>query len=625
MEDLEARWKKIQIDYETVLLSPETSCSKEDKENAKLNFNISAEAYYSARSTILEVLRMSGSHNLQNVTFRNPANSLNGSHNIIDTQGPGAANICIKVPPCDTDTFSGSYEDWPSFRDMFTAVYVNHPKLTRVQKLYHLRNKTKGSAGAIVKRYTFCDTNFDLAWGALKSRYENKRVLVDNQLRLLFNIPTASTENSDCLQKIHSAVSDCLSTLKSLEVDIQSWDPILIYLKWKWKEMDTFLMNRFEVVERISSIRSTKERHSLPSVISSRPHSKIQTYTSQEKLTQKCYMCKNNHSIRICPDFQKISPQERINFVFRNKLCNNCLSESHVKAKCKSKNTCMFCKKRHHSLLHLNQLSTSKTLAQTVDNTVPVENAQPCTSSSLVVSTHEPSFSTIEGQSQVQANVSSCDGTILLRTALVQIEVRGEFFTIRALIDPGPQRTFLSERGHKHKLYSTKHNTRCSINAIVLPKLTKRLPSVTFEVPTSSKLRGLDLADPGFNVSSNIDLILGSDSESHINLEGGPIRANSIQSFTTNVMASDESMLCDILKKFWEMEEIPKIDASSIDDQCCEDYYAKTTTRQPDGRYVVRLPFNKKYNTSMWLGASRALALGQYKRMQSILFSGSWH
>lgn len=188
--------------------------------------------------------------------------------------------ICIKVPPCDTDIFSGGYEEWPSFRDMFTAVYVNHPKLSQAQKLYHLRNKTKGPAGAIVKRYPLCDDNFQLAWNALKSRYENKRVLVDNQLKILFNIPVATVENSESIQKVHSTVSDCLCTLKTLNVDIESWDPILIYLVstklpdetlslWEqslkshrelptWVQLDEFLINRFEVVERISSIRHSK-------------------------------------------------------------------------------------------------------------------------------------------------------------------------------------------------------------------------------------------------------------------------------------------------------------------------------------------------------------------------------
>lgn len=47
---------------------------------------------------------------------------------------------------------------------------------------------------------------------------------------------------------------------------------------------------------------------------------------------------------------------------------------------------------------------------------------------------------------QKQANCSTSNENILLRTFLMQIEYRGELFTIRALIDPGSQRTFLTER-----------------------------------------------------------------------------------------------------------------------------------------------------------------------------------
>ena len=48
--------------------------------------------------------------------------------------------------------------------------------------------------------------------------------------------------------------------------------------------------------------------------------------------------------------------------------------------------------------------------------------------------------------SQVHVNYSTSNEYILLRTALMQIEYRDELFTIRVLIDPGPQRTFLTER-----------------------------------------------------------------------------------------------------------------------------------------------------------------------------------
>lgn len=100
-----------------------------------------------------------------------------------------------------------------------------------------------------------------------------------------FNIPAASVENSESIQKIQATVNDCLATLKTLDVSVNDWGPILIYListklpdetlsQWeqslkshrelpKWTQMDEFLINRYEVVERLTSIRSTRERHSL--------------------------------------------------------------------------------------------------------------------------------------------------------------------------------------------------------------------------------------------------------------------------------------------------------------------------------------------------------------------------
>uniref|UniRef100_W8ACZ8 Uncharacterized protein n=1 Tax=Ceratitis capitata TaxID=7213 RepID=W8ACZ8_CERCA len=105
--------------------------------------------------------------------------------------------IYLQLPPCDTETFYGGYDEWPSFRDMFTAVYINHPLLSPAQKLYHLRYKTRGQAGDIVKRFALTNDNFQLAWDALHSPYENKRQLVDNQVTTLLNLPKVRKETSE--------------------------------------------------------------------------------------------------------------------------------------------------------------------------------------------------------------------------------------------------------------------------------------------------------------------------------------------------------------------------------------------------------------------------------------------
>ena len=121
----------------------------------------------------------------------------------------------------------------------------------------------------------------------------------------------------------------------------------------------------------------------------------------------------------------------------------------------------------------------------------------------------------------------------------MQIEYRGELFTIGALIDPGCQWTLLTERiisrlqlpystfrfeivsirGQNQSaniecefvLYARRCNLRIPIKAIVFPKVTRHLLSCTFKIPNSSELEALNLADPTFTKSSQIDLILGND------------------------------------------------------------------------------------------------------------------
>lgn len=141
--------------------------------------------------------------------------------------------------------------------------------------------------------------------------------------------------------------------------------------------------------------------------------------------------------------------------------------------------------------------------------------------------------------SQVHTNVAIDNNSILLRTALVHIEHMGQLFMVRALTDPASTRSFLSERIVQNLkiptqnsyydvsgvacmsrsatkecdllLYSKKSNIRFPVNAIVLQKIAKPIPSSSFEIPQSSELLTLDLADPTFNKSSQIDIMLGND------------------------------------------------------------------------------------------------------------------
>ncbi|XP_036340319.1 uncharacterized protein LOC118749623 [Rhagoletis pomonella] len=183
----------------------------------------------------------------------------------------------LQLPPCDTEVFRGDYSSWPTFRDLFTAIYVNNTRLSYVEKLFHLLRKTSGEAKEIVSKSPLTNQGFDLAWANLKATFENKRVLVNRQLKLLFALPVIRTESASALKNIQSNINGCLAALAMYDIDVSNWDPIIVFLcsnrlpettlsLWEqtlvdkaaiplWSPMDTFLTQRFRTLESITDVR----------------------------------------------------------------------------------------------------------------------------------------------------------------------------------------------------------------------------------------------------------------------------------------------------------------------------------------------------------------------------------
>ncbi|XP_067616221.1 uncharacterized protein [Eurosta solidaginis] len=266
-KSLDDYWARLQSVYDLVFSKPDESFPEDFKSSVQGKQCACLDTYEVTKAKIADQLSL-----IKMMTTPSPPLRVD--------QPPAEANIYLKVPACDTETFYGGYEEWPAFRDMFTAVYMNHPRLSRAQKLYHLRYKTQGKAGSIVKQYALSDDNFDLAWEALRSRYENKRILVDNQIKSLLTLATIPSENSE--QKLQNTINNCLSVLHSQGVTTDSWDPILAYIcssklpettlsLWEqslssrrdlpsWSQMNDFLTPRYEVVERVNRLQPSKQK-----------------------------------------------------------------------------------------------------------------------------------------------------------------------------------------------------------------------------------------------------------------------------------------------------------------------------------------------------------------------------
>ncbi|UYV66041.1 hypothetical protein LAZ67_3006267 [Cordylochernes scorpioides] len=211
--------------------------------------------------------------------------------------------------------------------------------------------------------------------------------------------------------------------------------------------------------------------------------------------------------------------------------------------------------------------------------------------------TEEPRISPGEQEIALSGmHVRTAIPTALLATARVRlVGPRGVGVTVRALLDQGSQSSFV-HRDLLHHLNIPVHKVNaqiygindtkgehvkqmvsCSvasltesgwtipIRALVVGRMTGILPSRDLRIPVPSSWKTLPLADPQFETSGRVDVILGADvygSEGEV----GPHRVY-------NIRVNYEENLDNVLRRFWEVEEVPLRPAKSDADEFYEELY----------------------------------------------------
>ncbi|XP_049315834.1 uncharacterized protein LOC125779239 [Bactrocera dorsalis] len=361
--------------------------------------------------------------------------------------------------------------------------------------------------------------------------------------------------------------------------------------------------------------------------------------------------------------------ESRISTIKKYGYCYNCLAISHSYKNCVSKFSCRKCHKKHNTLIH----RESSFRPESTPEIPNVTSSNPENASSTALPTQSTNTNRQAYTTTIQSTKSSTQDPpnpsrkqIILGTAMVQIEHNGQRYSARALIDSGSEATFISRRlqrsldipthsvsaqvtGLNNAVSATPTNiceiTLCSplnanyklsAQAFILNSLTDNLPSYPIDPKQCLKNLGFTLADTQFHKPRPVDILIGSDIYPSILLNGvkrnilgsllaqetefgwilsGPItqpsQNSAIVSFHNKV--NPESLLT----RFWEVEEIPKESVVSKSDQICEEIFQKTTRRNPDGRYIVTLPFKEPDNID--IGQSRHIALAQFLRNERAL------
>lgn len=529
---------------------------------------------------------LKGDFNDRLIELNTPAANDNPIPNIPNIHVPNIPQPpAIRLPQINVPTFSGDYASWTAFHDMFVSLIHSNTTLSNVQKLHYLKSNLRDKAADFLRHTPITNDNYITAWNDLQQRYANKKILVETQLKLLFNQPTFQKDSAVSIRHLIDTTKESIAALRVLEIDVSTWDPILIHIlvqklskdshvAWElnqegaaelasYDDFITFLENRFRMLESLADRTPTTSNLNHQS-----RNIKSHAGTSSSSNINACPICSNQHYIRDCPTFLQLNVVDRPNLLKQHRICFNCLIPGHLIPACKNRMNCQICKKRHHTLLHdairSQSFANSPSSAQQPHPSRSTSNAQGSSSAQEQPSSNNNFSIASHIASSSLTNLSSSPANVLLATAIVTgVSSTGQLIPLRALIDQGSQITLLTENaaqllrlksqpinyplsgigntsaGYLRKLVRFQirspiqtHFT-LNLNAFVIKSVTGILPPVRCATSSWPHTSNLQLADPSFNLPGTIDLLIGADAYPDIIQDGllrGPSGAPIAQS-----------------------------------------------------------------------------------------------
>nr|CAI5826088.1 unnamed protein product [Callosobruchus analis] len=604
----------------------------------------------------------------------------------------------VRLPPIKLPVFDGHYQNWLEFKDTFSALVHNNESLSGIQKFYYLRSSLDKSVEQVIKNIEISERNYETAWAFLLSRYENKNLMIFNHLREMFEFPVQKEESHIKLRNLYDTFSKHLRSLDTLGEKTDTWDSPMIYLmaskfdpitKREWEmykykgevpsliDVNDFLKQKCEALERLA-VSKPENKFKFGKTKS---HGFVST-NDQSNIT--CYYCKKGHKIYQCESFLKLSIDNRCAWVNNSKLCTLCLRDNHTALVCKARKYPR-CQKAHNSVLcrvssagQTRNVNSNRSAddsgavtAAGAEVSLAGTDTEPRPIAMAVVSNEGNSFHCRAASGSDVAKRRNLS-QVLLSTALVAVNNGTESIYCRTLLDSGSQSNFVSRRVcQKLGLRSNKINHAVkgvgntlakisdqvtvtvesryksftkTIDCLVLDKITEKLPFIPFDKEKLGIPTNLFYADPDFNDSTEIDLLLGSDTFWAVLMSGKMslgknmpvlqetefgwvIAGNMFLNFGCNVslncfsVSHSDNQLNDSVRKFWEIEEIVnKNKALSVDERYCEEYFEKTFKRNEEGRCIVKIPFKDSVKL---LGDSRETALNRFLRLEKRLLKDS--
>ncbi|UYV61690.1 hypothetical protein LAZ67_1005924 [Cordylochernes scorpioides] len=563
--------------------------------------------------------------------------------------------------------FDGKLENWISFSNVFKTTIIDNSQLTNIVKLQYLKTCLKGEA-LVLKIILFW---LGIYW---KKRYDNKRDLIFNLIQRIIDLPKITIESFTQLLFLVDNSYEIITSLETLGYKLDELSDIIIgkilsdkldkttKRSWNMTVGNNHIPSCSELLKFIEThakaLNTSETERGLPLIKRSM---KLQVHNLTKA---NCFLCQQEHGIYLCPTFLDMEPIERRRKVKQLKLCFNCLRNNHSVNQCRSEFKCRKCQGKHNTLIHIDA-----NIHQFKEHTVGIpaieEPDKNQAESSVKENNDALGVTSIHNTTCLMSNQE--DSFVLLSTATIMVmNHQGKYQPCRALIDTASQATLIT-RDCLKKLNLEPSRTRVELagiggqildrpngvinlnftshfnmsrifetNALVVDKVTSYMPYLKFEEHQVDHLQGLQLADPQYQYTEPIDILLGADIAFSLfkgaikyEHEGQPkaiktllgwLLFGEIKTFQKKSRNYQKLHTFNCMLNNWEpifslWEEEIKIKPNPFEDDFNEIHFKTTHGRETSGRYIVRLPFK---DPSL-LGESKPQAINCFLRMEQIL------
>lgn len=245
--------------------------------------------------------------------------------------------------------FSGDYSQWHEWKSLYESLVHRNETLSEIQRFHYLKQSIDGAAANVISGWHTTGENYAAAYEALVSVFDNKYRIVMAYLDELTAVPQQTSESHAGLRQLIDTINRVTRQLKVIGCPVQHWDDFLVHILLtrmastsleEWENSHD--SSEMPTMEQVVKFLERRARGKLNAACGSNVAvqqvqlSTARPATAQNKPTKsgapkpmKCHHCSQQHPMFRCPQFLRLSVEDRRNKVKELKLCFNCFSPGH--------------------------------------------------------------------------------------------------------------------------------------------------------------------------------------------------------------------------------------------------------------------------------------------------------